>query len=83
MLTWRELLDETLRAGGHSMGELAEEGAIGDALWEIGSVWDRASVAQEFPDSEAPALDDDTGLLVEAAVDRVLERLWDDEEVPS
>ena len=74
-MTWREMLDETLRAGGHSMGELAEEGAIGDALWEIGSVWDRASEAQKFPDSEAPALDDDTGYLVEVAVERVMGRI--------
>ena len=76
-MTWRELLDETLRAGGHSMGELAEESAIGDALWEIGAIWDLAAEAQQFPDAEAPELDDDTGLLVEAAVDRVLERLWE------
>ena len=79
MLTWRELLDETLRAGLHTMDELREADAIEDALWEIGAIWDRASEALDFPDSAAPELDDDTGLAVEGVVDAVLERIWEQE----
>ena len=74
-MTWRELLNETLRLSWPGWASTLDEAAIGDALWEIGSVWDRASEAQKFPDSEAPALDDDTGYLVEVAVERVIGRI--------
>ena len=79
MLTWRELLDETLRAGLHTMDELREADAVEEALWAIGAIWDRASEALDFPDSTAPELDDDTGLAVDAVVDGVLERIWEQE----
>ena len=78
-MTWRELLEETLRAGLHTMDELREADAVEDALWSIGAIWDRASEALDFPDSAAPELDDDTGLAVDAVVDEVLERIWEQE----
>lgn len=77
-MTWIELVQEYVEAAGHSMDAVREAGYVGDALWEIGSIWDRASEAQEFPDSEAPELDDSTGLLVEARIDEVLLQMMND-----
>ena len=76
-MTWRELLDETLHAAHKSVQEVVRLWVYGDLLYEIGSIWDRGAEAQQFPDSEAPELDDVTGLLVESKVDEILVRAFD------
>ena len=71
-MTWIELVQEYVEAAGHSMVAVREAGYIGVALVAVGGIWDRAMEASDFPDSEAPELDDSTGLLVEARIDEVL-----------
>ena len=75
MSTWIELLREYVEAAGFSLAELREAGYVGVALIAVGGLWDRGQEASEFPDAEAPDLDDDTGLLVEARIDEVLRQM--------
>ena len=71
-MTWIEVLREYVEAAGFSLDAVREAGYVGVALVAVGGIWDRGMEASEFPDAEAPELDDDTGLLVEARIDEVL-----------
>ena len=76
-MTWREMLDSTLHAAHKSVQEVRRLWVYGDLLYEVGAIWDRGAEAQEFPDAEAPDLDDFTSLLVESRVDEILVRAFD------
>lgn len=74
-MTWIELVQEYVEAAGHSMVAVREAGYVGVALVAVGGIWDRGQEASDFPGSEAPELDDSTGLLVEARIDEVLRQM--------
>ena len=78
-MTWIELVQEYVEAAGHSMVAVREAGYVGVALLMVGGIWGRCQEASEFPDSEAPELDDSTGLLVEARIDEVLRQMMIEE----
>ena len=80
-MTWIELVQEYVEAAGHSMEAVREAWYVGVALFVVGGIWDRGLEASDFPDSEAPELDDSTGLLVEARIDEVLLQMMNDPEV--
>lgn len=77
-MTWIEVLREYVEAAGFSLDAVREAGYVGVALIAVGGIWDRGQEASEFPDSEAPELDDSTGLLVEARIDEVLRQMMID-----